>query len=262
MTVERWTSDQVKALLQSSFGGGDKHAVLFEVRNATGHSATRSIDAVTMSLWPSLGLELTGMEIKISRSDWLRELKAPAKASATFEYFDRWYLVAPRTVAKMDEIPEPWGWLAPEGGKLVTLKKAPKNEDVKPLDRKFLASILRCGSKKDDAFINAAITKVRNEVSDSLTASHNQRVEAEVERRMRSVKAEADKYRAIHEALGDKVGFITDEEIVTAVRVLLATGVTRTWSGMRDLQKKLTDAAAKIDRVMTDLSIPESKNEA
>jgi hypothetical protein len=113
--TRRWTSGEVKALLQSQFGGGNQHAVLFEVRNATGFDASRSIDAVTMSLWPSLGLELAGMEIKISRSDWLRELKDPAKASTTFEYFDRWYLVAPREVAQMDEIPGPWGWLAPEG---------------------------------------------------------------------------------------------------------------------------------------------------
>jgi hypothetical protein len=67
-----WNSSQIKALLQSKFGGGGTHAVLFEVRNATGFDANRSIDAVTMTLWPSLGLELAGMEIKISRSDDVR----------------------------------------------------------------------------------------------------------------------------------------------------------------------------------------------
>lgn len=253
---EHWTSAKVKALLQSYYGGGEKHAVLFEVRDATGFAASRSIDAVTMSLWPSLGLELSGMEIKISRSDWLRELKEPAKASATFEYFDRWYLVAPRHVANMDEIPGPWGWLAPEGDRLVTLKKAPLNGEPKPIDRKFLASMLRCGSKKDDALIEAAIQKATTEVSTRLTESHKQRVEAEVKRKLGEVQTDADHYRKLCSALGDNVGWMGDEAIVAAVRIVLASGITGTWSGVRNVQKRLTDAAAQIDRALSDLSIP------
>lgn len=251
---EQWTSAKVKALLQSYYGGGEKHAVLFEVRNATGFEASRSIDAVTMSLWPSLGLELSGMEIKISRSDWLRELKEPAKASATFEYFDRWYLVAPRHVANMDEIPGPWGWLAPEGDKLVTLKKAPLNAEPKPVDRRFLASILRCGSKKDDALIAAAIQKATEAVSARMTESHKQRVDVEVQRRLGSVQADADKYKHLREALGDKLGWMNDEEVIAAVRILLATGITGTWNGVRGVQKRLSDAANQIDAALAELA--------
>jgi len=32
-----------------------------------------------MDLWPSGGLEIHGHEVKVSRSDWLRELKEPEK---------------------------------------------------------------------------------------------------------------------------------------------------------------------------------------
>lgn len=258
MTKEHWTSAKVKALLQSYYGGGGKHAVMFEVRDATGFSASRSIDAVTMSLWPSLGLELVGMEIKVSRSDWLRELKEPAKASATFEYFDRWYLVAPRDVAKMDEIPGPWGWLAPEGDKLVTLKKAPLTAEPKPIDRKFLASILRCGAKNDDALIEAAVAKAANETSRRLQENHAQRVEETVKRKLGEVQADADKYKALRKALGDNLGWMDDKEVIAAVRIILNSGIAGTWNGIRSVQKQLTSAADKIDKALAEIAIPEA----
>jgi hypothetical protein len=50
-----WTSAKVCSMLHRNFGGGVKHTVMFEVKDATGFASTRSIDAVTMSLWPSLG---------------------------------------------------------------------------------------------------------------------------------------------------------------------------------------------------------------
>ena len=45
-------------------------------------------DAVIMSLWPSRGLELHGVEIKVSRADWKREAADPAKAEAIAAYCD------------------------------------------------------------------------------------------------------------------------------------------------------------------------------
>lgn len=258
MTKEYWTSAKVKALLQSRYGGGGQHAVLFDVRDATGFAASRSIDAVTMSLWPSLGLELSGMEIKVSRSDWLRELKEPAKASATFEYFDRWYLVAPRDVAKMEEIPGPWGWLAPEGDKLVSLKKAPLNAEPRPIDRKFLASILRCGAKNDDALIEAAIQKATNETSERLQESHARRVDEAVKRKLGEVQADADKYKNLRKELGDHLGWMDDKEIIAAVRIILTSGIAGSWNGIRGVQKQLTQAADRIDKALSELAIPEA----
>ena len=41
------------------------------VPNATGYAQRRTADAVAMALWPSLGLELHGFELKISRGDFL-----------------------------------------------------------------------------------------------------------------------------------------------------------------------------------------------
>lgn len=58
------------------------YALLPQVANGTGYAASRHCDAIALSLWPSRGIRLHGFEIKVARSDWLRELKDPAKAEA------------------------------------------------------------------------------------------------------------------------------------------------------------------------------------
>src|SRR4051812_2140071 len=52
-------------------------AFLPEFRCGTGYSRQSRADAISMHLWPSapLSLELIGYELKVSRSDWLREGK-------------------------------------------------------------------------------------------------------------------------------------------------------------------------------------------
>ena len=59
-----------------------EYALMHEVRDAAGSQANRSIDVLAMSLWPSRGLYLTGIELKTDRGDWRRELRNPAKAES------------------------------------------------------------------------------------------------------------------------------------------------------------------------------------
>ena len=54
-------------------------AIMWEVAEGTGARGGRYADAVMMSLWPSRGLELHGVEIKISRADWKREAFDPQR---------------------------------------------------------------------------------------------------------------------------------------------------------------------------------------
>lgn len=120
-----------------------EYALLPEVRDAAGFSGSRSADAIAMGLWPSRGLELTGIEVKSFRGDWIRELKNPAKAENIFKYCDRWYLVTTDTeVAKKEEIPATWGWLAVKGAKLLTMVEAPKLTP-EPMTRHFTAAMLK-----------------------------------------------------------------------------------------------------------------------
>ena len=121
-----------------------EYAVLDHVRNATGFAGkVRTADAIMFSTYPSRGLHLYGFEIKCSRSDWLNELRDPAKAEEIGRYCDFWYVVAPVGVVREAETPQNWGWLAPEKTRLKVMKKPFRNDKAEPLSREFIASIMR-----------------------------------------------------------------------------------------------------------------------
>ena len=123
-------------------------ATLFEVANATGSAARRYADVVAMNLWPSRGLEVLGFEVKVSRQDWKRELADPSKSSAIQKYCDYWWVVAGhKTVVQPQELPANWGLLVAAGGKLLCVKEAPKLTAA-PLDRGFVAAVLRRSFEK------------------------------------------------------------------------------------------------------------------
>lgn len=129
-------------LIEKRFPSG-QYALFAEVSDAAGFSRSRSADGIAMSLWPSRGLGIEGIEIKSFRGDWLKELKTPEKAENIFKYCDRWWLVtADDTVAKMEEVPATWGWLCVKGKRLITLKEAPKLTP-QPLTKSFIAALLK-----------------------------------------------------------------------------------------------------------------------
>lgn len=118
-------------------------ATLPQVPDATGANGTRYADAISMSLWPSRGLELNGFEIKCNRSDWTKELKSPEKAETIAAYCHRWWVVAPSTkIVPVDELPPNWGLLVISGRGLKQAKAAALL-DPKPLNYEFLAGLLR-----------------------------------------------------------------------------------------------------------------------
>ncbi len=122
-----------------------QYAVLRNVANSTGWTDNdRYIDVVVMCCWPSRGLEITAFEIKTSRGDFTRELRDPTKAGSVSKYVDRFYVVAPDGILSSSDLPDDWGlyeWNH-ERYKLKHSKPASKL-DPKPLDRAFVASLLR-----------------------------------------------------------------------------------------------------------------------
>lgn len=135
------------------------YTVITEVANATGGGKCRSADAIAVGCWPSRGLTVTGFECKSSRSDWLRELKEPEKSVACQKYCDQWFLVtSTKEIADLSEIPESWGWLAAQNGRLRTMKPG-KALSPTPIDRGFLASLLRNKEKKGGLHVHLEAAK-------------------------------------------------------------------------------------------------------
>lgn len=127
-----------------------EYSLLQEVSDKAGFYRSRSADFIIMSLWPSRGLGLTGIELKSSRADWLSEKKKPEKAENIFQYCDYFYLLTSGdNIAHIEEIPETWGWLNIKGGRIMTVKESPKLNPVN-ISRHFLAALLKRASDKSN----------------------------------------------------------------------------------------------------------------
>ena len=122
-------------------------SILYEVSDSTGFGGGGYCDALVMSTWPSRGLHLSGFEFKSSRSDWLKEVADPAKSERFSRYCDYWWLaVTDETIVRLDqnELPTTWGMMALDArGSLRVIRDAPRNKTPEPIDRAFLAAMLR-----------------------------------------------------------------------------------------------------------------------
>lgn len=138
----RYTAQLARKLIATKFAAPE-WATMFEVAPKTG-GGTRHADAVAVNLWQSRGHAVHGFEIKVSRSDWLRELKDPAKAEEIQRFCDYWTIVAPKGVVVDGELPPTWGLLEMRADRLMQVKAGPKL-DAQPLTRGFFASLMRRG---------------------------------------------------------------------------------------------------------------------
>ena len=99
---------EVKNILRKKYPMPE-YEIFFEVSSSTGNN-TRYADAVAFNTFSSRGYKITGFEIKVNRSDLLKELKSPEKAEEIFKYCDEWYLVVANGILKeTDEVPDNWG---------------------------------------------------------------------------------------------------------------------------------------------------------
>lgn len=218
-------------------------ALMEEVAPHTG-GGTRYADAIAVNLWRSRGHAIHGFEIKVSRSDWLRELKDPSKAEPVYRYCDHWWIVAPKGVVKDGELPPTWGLLELRASWLVQVVAAPRLEAT-PVTRAFFASLMRRGHEQLDALAERkqrhAVTEARDDI--------NKRVAEEVERRTRYHR---DLEKTVAE-FTEKTGLTLDQysgppiQIVRMAKQLAKLG---DWSGEAPLAK-LARLAGELDKAAT-----------
>jgi len=118
------------------------YIVLPQVPSATGAACRRYADALVISAYPSRGIYATGVEIKVSRSDWKAELAQPAKAEPVLKYCLYWYVAAPKGLIDPGEVPEQWGLIDCSSHGTRIAKRAPKLSPAKPT-WEFVAGVAR-----------------------------------------------------------------------------------------------------------------------
>jgi len=79
----------------------------------------------------------------VSRGDWLRELKDPAKAEEMAVFCEYWYIVAPKGVVLPGELPPLWGLVEVQDGKLIKKHVPNQTRETKPWTEAFIAAVMR-----------------------------------------------------------------------------------------------------------------------
>jgi hypothetical protein len=126
--------------------GARRWAVAEHVPNKP-YGPSRIADFIAMDTWSSGGFELIGHEVKVSRSDWLTELRDPWKAAEFTPYMHRWWVVVPCDgIVRLPELPERWGLMVLRPRGLRAERKAPKCAAT-PLTPERLAALLRAVQK-------------------------------------------------------------------------------------------------------------------
>lgn len=137
----------------ASNGAYNRSVVLEQVPDGTGTLQGRWIDVAVFEMWPSKGLTRSAFEVKVSRSDFLKELQIPEKHKWCLESFHEFWFVAPKEVIQLAEIPHGIGWLYPRGEKLCIARHPLRNP--KPvLTDELLAGFMRAAYKGIEAANN------------------------------------------------------------------------------------------------------------
>lgn len=229
-----------------------EYAVLFEVGEKTGGGGRRA-DAVIMSLWPSRGLELHGVEIKVSRTDWKRESVAPEKAEAIARFCDRWYIhTPPGIVGDVSELPQTWGLREWDGKRWRTRREAEKLSPV-PVSRQFLAALLRKADRNYQDEINTAVN--------SRMAIERERMDQQIAREVKDAVPElgrateliAEVYKELGVDMNAKArrfSFAPDGEIRELIKIagmLKRSGAIANYQGLAGLSTAIRKIANDLD---------------
>lgn len=136
----------------------------------------RIADAIVLDTWAAKHQDLTeaererrdwggrqsvhGFEVKVSRGDWLTELRDPEKALAWSRYCHYFWLVAASRDIVRDDLPEGWGLLVPHGTSLRVVQK-PTRRDPEPMPLPVMVAVSRCVQKTE---VSMALAKLAHNV--------------------------------------------------------------------------------------------------
>ena len=147
--------------LQGSFPP-PAYITLEEVRDATGFDGVRTADAIAISLYRSRGKAIYGFEMKVSRNDWLKELKQPEKAESIMRYCNYWALVVPnKDIVKPGELPPSWGMYVAQKSRLRCVVPCPKLEPM-PMSLTFFTALAYAIQHRQDKIDEAALNAARD----------------------------------------------------------------------------------------------------
>ena len=226
------TSESAMILALRDHFRSPEYALLPQVRNGTGFErSARTADAIVMGVWPSRGLHLHGIEIKVSRTDWMREKDHPEKAEEISRFCDFWWLAAgSESIVRDGELPPTWGLLVPNDKGKLRIKNVPtESKNPTPITRLFLASLLRKTTEAAAVFtdIDAAIKAQVDKRAADIKADLEKKADYHTQQRLKAYEELQKRVAAFEDASGVKLDRYSEHfnvEIGQAVKALRMAG--------------------------------------
>lgn len=217
----------------------------------------RRCDAMAVNLWPSAGFYTHGFEIKATRSDWLRELADVTKSEPIRKHCHRFWLVAPKEVAKVEELPVGWGWLQIQNSRLKAVKQA-KEIAREALSPKFVARLVAKACEQSPLLdaIRSRAERVEQQSAETVAEAVKQRLKYH-EQDLARYREAANKLWAFQRETGiylDGSGLGARE--MKAIKALIVAGDTQ--RAHHETERAITE----IGRVLNDLSAAKDALEA
>lgn len=150
--VKSFSTAEINQMLWNRYTEKGEHVFLFDVPNIVGVNSSRRCDGVAVGMWGSSGRLIQGFEVKMSRSDWLREVKDVSKADPFIEQCDRWWLVTGHvSIAKPEEVPAAWGWMvATKSGLRIQRPASPLPQPDHVMKRLWAFALIRRAAERRD----------------------------------------------------------------------------------------------------------------
>lgn len=243
----RLTAEHVRTALTTHFAG-DGAVILHEVGNGTGHrDVPRWVDMMVMETWPSRGYCVHGIEIKVARSDWKKELATPAKADAMFAHCDRWWLAStPGVVENIDEIPTSWGWIEiasqPKGVSTSILRQAPSLDRPKTMDRRIVAAMLRAHTRRESV-------ETERRIREEVDRRERLRIEDQERQRAQARASNAPLMEMLQAATGRDAMWLRSEDVVRAFTIVHKAELHHNYNRMTSAigsMRSASEAAAQL----------------
>ncbi len=245
-----YTADQIFALLAQRRFSRPEYVMLGQVANRTGGGVSRYMDGVALSLWPSRGVRLHAIEIKVERHDWLREAKDPKKADDVARFAHHMWLAVDGTrtrpvIDDIGEVPAAWGLLEireTKGGPIVKTIRQAALLEPEPPTWLFVAAVLRRAG-------DAVEAEVETRMARELTVTRKQQADA-VEAGIRKRGGDADELRRhvreFESATGFRVAWDDLPRVAEAIKALTGVGRDVTVSA---LEQAVNAARGRLERL-------------
>lgn len=153
----------VEALRKRHGIAGMQWAFFGELRAGTGYAVwnykegkhfpnnpEQRFDAWAINLYPSKKHERIAYEIKVSRADFLHEIKNPEKRQQALSLSNYFYFAVPKGLVSVEEIPEECGLIEVNEDLTSRIKKKAPYRDTELATWQFLCAIARRAVKAED----------------------------------------------------------------------------------------------------------------